>query len=126
MEDPELQAKAVKLERPIEPAYGDDVLEMIKVALKQTPETIALLKEALEAGDKSAAAATKGAVAEWDGRAKISLKLDDGKLFKSEISGSRTAITIAGQKGDREGIKTGMNCSIEGPEGGEAKSISCN
>ncbi len=126
MEDPELQAKAVKLERPIEPAYGDDVLEMIKVALKQTPETIALLKEALEAGDKSAAAATKGAVAEWDGRAKITLKLNDGKLFKSEVSGSRTAITIAGQKGDREGIKTGMNCSIEGPEGGEAKSISCN
>ncbi len=26
MEDPELQAKAAKLERPIEPAYGDDVL----------------------------------------------------------------------------------------------------
>ena len=26
MEDPELQAKATKLERPIEPAYGDDVL----------------------------------------------------------------------------------------------------
>ena len=62
MEDPELQAKAAKLERPIEPAYGDDVLEMIKVALKQTPETIALLKEALEAGDKAPAPATKGSV----------------------------------------------------------------
>ena len=54
MEDPELQAKAAKLERPVEPAYGDDVLAMIKVALNQTPETIALLKEALEAGDKAA------------------------------------------------------------------------
>jgi len=48
MEDPELQAKAAKLERPIEPAYGDEVLAMIKVALNQTPETIALLKETMK------------------------------------------------------------------------------
>jgi tripartite-type tricarboxylate transporter receptor subunit TctC len=126
MEDPELQAKAAKLERPIEPAYGDDVLEMIKVALKQTPETIALLKEALEAGDKASGPATKGAVAEWDGRAKIVLKLDDGKMFPAEVSGSRTDIKIGGQKGARENIKTGMICSLEGPSGGEAKTLSCN
>jgi tripartite-type tricarboxylate transporter receptor subunit TctC len=126
MEDPELQAKAAKLERPIEPAYGDDVLAMIKVALKQTPETVALLKEALEAGDKAHAPATKGSVAEWDGRAKIVLKLDDGKTFPAEISGSRTEIKIGGQKSARENIKTGMTCAIEGPSGGEAKSLSCN
>jgi tripartite-type tricarboxylate transporter receptor subunit TctC len=126
MEDPELQAKAAKLERPIEPAYGDDVLEMIKVALKQTPETIALLKEALEAGDKASGPATKGAVAEWDGRAKIVLKLDDGKMFPAEVSGSRTDIKIGGQKGARENIKTGMICSLEGPSGGEAKTLNCN
>ena len=126
MEDPELQAKAAKLERPIEPAYGDDVLAMIKVALNQTPETIALLKQALEAGDKAQVPATKGAVTEWDGRSKIALKLDDGKIFKAEVSGSRTEITIAGQKSARENIKAGMTCSIQGPDGGEAKSVSCN
>jgi len=126
MEDPELQEKAAKLERPIEPVYGDDVLAMIKVALNQTPETIALLKEALEAGDKVQAPATKGAVAEWDGRAKITLKGSDGKLFKSEISGSRTEISIAGKKSARENIKTGMTCAIQGPEGGEAKSLACD
>src|SRR5436190_7686961 len=48
MEDPELQAKAGKLERPLEPAYGEDVRQMVKAALTQSPETIALLKEALE------------------------------------------------------------------------------
>ena len=48
MEDQELQARAAKLERPIDPAYGEEVLQMIKTALNQTPETIALLKEALE------------------------------------------------------------------------------
>jgi tripartite-type tricarboxylate transporter receptor subunit TctC len=126
MEDPELQAKAAKLERPIEPAYGDDVLSMIKVALKQTPETVALLKEALEAGDKAPAPAAKGSVAEWDGRAKIVLKLDGGKAFPAEISGSRTEIKIGGQKSAREDIKTGMTCAIEGASGGEAKSLSCN
>ena len=47
MEDPELMAKAEKLERPVDPAYGDAVLKMIKDALNQTPETIALLKQAL-------------------------------------------------------------------------------
>ena len=126
MEDPELQAKAAKLERPIEPAYGDDVLAMIKVALKQTPETVALLKQALDAGDQARVPTAKGSVAEWDGRAKIVLKLDDGKMFPAEVSGSRTDITIGGQKSARENIKTGMTCSIEGPSGGEAKSISCN
>jgi tripartite-type tricarboxylate transporter receptor subunit TctC len=126
MEDPELQAKAAKLERPIEPAYGDDVLAMIKVALNQAPETVALLKEALEAGDKAPTPATKGAVAEWDGRSKIVLKLADGKTFPAEVSGSRTEVSIGGQKSTRESVKLGMTCSIEGPSGGEAKKIICN
>ncbi len=47
MEDKELQAKAEKMEKPIEPAYGDDVLKSITAALNQPPETIAMLKQAL-------------------------------------------------------------------------------
>ncbi len=53
MEDPELQARAEKLERPIEAAYGDEVLKMVKAALNQTPETIAILKEAMNAKEDS-------------------------------------------------------------------------
>jgi tripartite-type tricarboxylate transporter receptor subunit TctC len=49
MADKELQARAEKLERPVDPAVGDDVLKMVQAALKQTPETIALLKEAMAA-----------------------------------------------------------------------------
>ena len=48
MEDPELQQKAVKAGRPLDPAYGDDVLKMIKDALNQPPEVIKMLKQALE------------------------------------------------------------------------------
>jgi tripartite-type tricarboxylate transporter receptor subunit TctC len=48
MEDPELQGKAIKAGRPLDPAYGDDVLAMIKGALNQSPETISMLKQAME------------------------------------------------------------------------------
>jgi hypothetical protein len=46
--DKELQAKAAKLERPVEPGYGDDVLKAVVTALKQPPATVALLAEALK------------------------------------------------------------------------------
>lgn len=49
LEDPELVAKAQKLGIPLEPAYGDDVLKLIKDALNQPPEVIAVVKNALEA-----------------------------------------------------------------------------
>ncbi len=48
MEDKELQEKAAKLERPIEPAYGDEVLNAIVTALKQSPETVSMLAQALK------------------------------------------------------------------------------
>ncbi|MPZ40929.1 MAG: hypothetical protein GEU95_23340 [Rhizobiales bacterium] len=48
MEDRELLTKTEKLGLPIEPAYGDTVLQMIKGALQQSPETVALLAEALK------------------------------------------------------------------------------
>jgi len=39
----------------------------------------------------------------------------------------RTEITVAGQKTDRNGIKTGMTCSVDAPSSGaEAKAIACN
>jgi tripartite-type tricarboxylate transporter receptor subunit TctC len=48
MEDPELQQRANKAGRPLDPAYGDEVLTMIKGALNQPPEVISTLKQALE------------------------------------------------------------------------------
>lgn len=46
--DKELQEKAAKLERPVEPGFGDDVLKSITAALKQSPDTVALLAQALK------------------------------------------------------------------------------
>ena len=48
MEDPELQERAKKAGRPLDPAYGDDVLAMVKDALNQSKETVDLLKQTME------------------------------------------------------------------------------
>ena len=49
LEDPELKSKAEKINIPIDPAYGDDVLKLVKEALNQPPDVVAVLKNALEA-----------------------------------------------------------------------------
>jgi tripartite-type tricarboxylate transporter receptor subunit TctC len=48
MDDREFRARTAKLGLPVQPAYGDDVLRMIKDALNQKPDTIALLANALK------------------------------------------------------------------------------
>ena len=52
MEDKELQARAEKLEKPVEPAYGEDVAKAIAKALNQSEETKQLLAEALKSEKK--------------------------------------------------------------------------
>ena len=59
MEDKELQAKAEKLERSVEPAYGDELLAMVKAALDQPPEIVELLKKTLDKPKTEGAAAPK-------------------------------------------------------------------
>ena len=38
----------MKLGKPLDPAYGEDVAKMVREALDQPPETIKLLKETLK------------------------------------------------------------------------------
>ena len=48
MNDKDLQARADKFGYPVDPAYGEDVLKIIKEALDQPEETRTLLVEALK------------------------------------------------------------------------------
>ena len=114
---------AIVTNSTIDPLYGDDVLVRIKAALNQSPETIALLDDALN--KKEDVPSSKGSIAEWDGRGKLKLKLSDGSVVPAEISGSRTIISVAGKKSNRDNLKVGMNCTVDGPKGGEASAISC-
>jgi tripartite-type tricarboxylate transporter receptor subunit TctC len=47
LEDKDLLAEAAKMGLPIEPAYGDDVKQLVVDALDQTPETIELIRKAI-------------------------------------------------------------------------------
>ncbi len=49
LEDPALLAEANRKGRPIDPAYGDDVKQLVVAALDQTPETIQIITRALSA-----------------------------------------------------------------------------
>lgn len=56
----------------------------------------------------------------------VTVKSGDGKTFKAKLSGSRTAVTVAGAKSDRAALKAGMDCTVDAPANGEeAKSVSC-
>lgn len=48
MNDKDLQARAGKFGYPVNPAYGEDVLKIVKDALDQPEETKALLVDALK------------------------------------------------------------------------------
>lgn len=50
MEDKDLQARAIKLEKPVEPLYGEDVARAVAGALNQSPEVVNLLVEGFKAG----------------------------------------------------------------------------
>jgi len=54
LEDPALRAEARTKGRPIDPAYGDDVKQLVAAALDQTPATIEIIKRALNAGSLQA------------------------------------------------------------------------
>jgi tripartite-type tricarboxylate transporter receptor subunit TctC len=50
MEDKDLQARALKLEKPVEPLIGEDVAKAISNALNQSPEVVNLLVEGFSKG----------------------------------------------------------------------------
>jgi hypothetical protein len=48
LNDDELKARAAKLGRPVEPAGGEEVANLVKAALDQTAETVNLIKEGMK------------------------------------------------------------------------------
>jgi tripartite-type tricarboxylate transporter receptor subunit TctC len=126
LDDPDMKGKAKKAQIPLDPAIGDTVAALVKEALNQPPESIAMLKEVLERTEDTAE--IKGKLAEVIGEGReVVLKQADGKTVKAQISGSRTEVSIGGQKAKRADLKVDMTCSISstGGDGAEAKSVSC-
>lgn len=122
MNDKDLQARAVKMGRPVEPAVGEEVAKMVREALNQTPKTTALLAAALDVETPLLKAVGALLDVENGGRV-IVFTGPDGKKVKAEPSGSRTKITIAGQDAKRTDLKAGMNCEISYKAGGDNEPI---
>jgi len=127
IENPELQAKAAKADRPVHPyAIGDDVKKQIEAALDQSPQTIAMVARILEI--KAPTLKAEGPLIEVKDKGReIVFKGPDGKNVESKPSGSRTQIKIAGKDAKREDLKTGLNCTISYKAGGdnEPEEITC-
>jgi putative tricarboxylic transport membrane protein len=112
MEDKELQEKAAKGGRPVEPLYGDEVGKMVTAALVQSPKTIATLKEALTEAETPGVLRAAGPLTDFQEGKKITFNGPDGKPVTMEVSGSRTKVTIAGKEAQRNELKVGQNCEI--------------
>ncbi|HXF54069.1 MAG TPA: tripartite tricarboxylate transporter substrate-binding protein [Hyphomicrobiaceae bacterium] len=129
MEDKELQEKAAKGGRPLEPAYGEEVAAMVKAALNQSPKAVAILKEALSepAGQASSVVKATGPLLEIrESGKRITVNGPDGKQVDLEVSSSRTKITVAGKEAQRGQLKVGQECEITYPPGGtEAAALAC-
>ena len=126
MEDKELQAKAARGGRPIEPLFGDDVEKLVKAALVQTPKTVATLRKALSETDSTPPLKAMGPLVNIEGGKKITVTGSDGKPVTMEVSGSRTKVTVAGNEAQRDQLKVGQNCEITYvPRATEALTVAC-
>ena len=119
LEDPELRDKALKVGRPIEPAYGEEVLAMVKEALDQPASSVALLKAALTEGGEAKTVKFEGPLLDViDKGRELVFNGPNGKVT-SKPSGSRTTIKIAGKDGKRDELKVGLSCAITYTPGGD-------
>ncbi len=120
--DPVLIAKAKKAHRPIDPLFGEDVAKKIKAALVHSPATVALVRKILNVKPPSTKVGPVAIEVLKKGRF-IVFAGPGGKKIKSKVSGSRTKIKIAGKKGNRKKLKTGMKCKIDYKPGGRNEPI---
>ena len=132
MKDKALLAEGDKQKLEISPVSGVEVQQLVARLLK-TPQDLvdAAEKATVWRGPVTKAVAKvetpKGTIAELkDDAREVVLKQADGKMFNAKVSGSRTAITVAGKDSDRKALKTGMACEITAAAAGEeASKIAC-
>jgi len=131
MEDPDFIADAAKQNLELAPVSGQRVGELIAAIYAAPAEVIQRAKEATERVDKTKITMIKvdlmkisGTVTEIK-KGGRTVHLGDKS---AKISGSRTAVMIAGKSDERGNIAIGMKCEAEliGENGSEAKTFSCN
>ena len=111
MVDPVFLAEAKRLGLSIEPANGQEVAIMVAAALQQSPETVAIISEAVNV-EIPTIKATSDILALEDRNKIITFNSGDEQVTGA-ISGSRTTVTLNGNSAGRGDLAVGMNCSLE-------------
>lgn len=121
MNDKDLRAAAATSDRPIDPAYGNEVATKVREALDQPPQVVELVSKILNIKPPSIKVSTKIETISSDHK-KITFKAGS-KMIKSKISGSRTKIKVGGKSVSRKALKAGMSCKIDYKPGGKNEPI---
>src|SRR5829696_8689348 len=133
VKDKDFLADAEKEGRELDIVGGDEMQALLERLSKTPKAMIDRLADVIKykgptvTAKVEEAAAAEGAISaiEGDG-AKITIKLKDGKTYKTSLSGSRTNLQIAGKKADRKELKVGQICAITAPaDGQEASQVAC-
>ena len=117
VKDPEFLADAKKLRRDVELVTGEEIGDMVREIAKTPKSKLAALNDHFKFRGKVEKVvlpiivhAGKVVKIQRKGR-RITIDWN-GKKRRANISGSRTAVMLNGQKVKRGAIKTGMNCTF--------------
>jgi tripartite-type tricarboxylate transporter receptor subunit TctC len=127
MKDPEYLADVEKQGLELEPVSGEEIQALVVRMYDQPQDIIDAAKEASTSEANLPISEVKldmrvdeGEITEaGDGGRTITYKMSDGKTQSVSISGSRTAVSIAGQGDDRANLKVGMMCKVTMPPNAE-------
>jgi tripartite-type tricarboxylate transporter receptor subunit TctC len=127
MKDPEYLADVEKQGLELEPVSGEEIQALVVRMYDQPQDIIDAAKEASTSEANLPISEVKldmrvdeGEITETgDGGRTITYKMSDGKAQSVSISGSRTAVSIAGQGDDRANLKVGMMCKVTMPPNAE-------
>jgi tripartite-type tricarboxylate transporter receptor subunit TctC len=127
MKDPEYLADVEKQGLELEPVSGEEIQALVIRMYDQPQDIIDAAKEASTSDANLPISEAKldmrvdeGEITEaGDGGRTITYKMEDGKTQSVSISGSRTAVSIAGQGDDRANLKVGMMCKVTMPPNAE-------
>lgn len=138
MNDPDFQTDAKKQNLELAPIDGATIGQLMTDLYASPPDIVQAAREAAEKVDKTETTKIeismmmdKGEITGLENGNRLVVYSAGGKEGSVKISGSRTKVTIAGEKAKRKAFKVGMKCDFTYPPGPkdetvEAKEVSCN
>lgn len=124
--DPGYGDEAKKADRPLDPAWGEDVDRAIQEVANPSPKVAALLTEAVNPNVKVEFLNHGGTITRLVNEGREMYLMHGGTEVSAKVSGSRTRITLGGKPAKRGDVKVGMNCAfVYLRAGAEAREVNC-